>query len=66
MKTLIKNGFVIDPGNSRIGKYDLLIEYDKITSIDVQICSKADQVIDASGKFVTPGFIDLQVNRPNH
>jgi hypothetical protein len=62
MKTLIKNGFVIDPGNSRIGKYDLLIEYDKITSIDVQICSKADQVIDASGKFVTPGFIDLQVN----
>lgn len=58
---LIKNASLVNEGE--IFKADLLIEGERIKSID-RTCSlsKADQVIDASGKYLLPGMIDDQVH----
>lgn len=62
MKLLIKNGTVIDPANKREEKADLLIEGGKIVKIEKALKDKADEVIDASGRYVMPGFVDMHVH----
>ena len=65
MRILIKNGNVIDPGNIE-GEMDILIEDNKITEIHPRHTASdgpaADTVIDASGKVVVPGLIDMHVH----
>jgi dihydroorotase len=58
---LVKNGRVIDPANSRDEVANILIQDGKIASVGTDI-PKADHVIDASGKIVCPGFIDLHTH----
>lgn len=58
---LIKNGRVIDPANGRDEKCDVLISGEKITEVG-RIDKKVDRIIDASGKLVTPGLIDIHVH----
>lgn len=59
MKTLIKNGTLVLRDGEK--KADILIEDGKISKISANI--KADcKVIDASGKHVLPGFIDMHVH----
>jgi dihydroorotase len=60
-KLLIKNGRIIDPANSRDEKADLLIVDGKVAEIG-KVVTKADMVIDAAGKLVTPGLIDMHVH----
>lgn len=62
MTTLIKQGHILDPANQREGIYDILIENNIIKQIGESIEEQADQIIDASGKYVMPGFIDLHVH----
>ena len=62
MSILIKNGFIIDPSTGIEGKHDILITEDKIVQVELGISVKVDQVIDAEGKYVMPGFIDLHVH----
>lgn len=62
MKTLIQNGYVLDPESKREGKFDVLIEDNKIIKVAEQITDYADKVLDASGCYVMPGFIDLHVH----
>lgn len=63
MKTLlIKNGLVVDPKNKRDGVMDVLIEGGKIKKIAPKIAEKADKEIDATGKVVCPGLIDVHVH----
>jgi len=62
MKILIKNGKVIDPSQKRNGVADVLIENKKIIKIEKKIKAKADKVIDARGKIVAPGFIDMHTH----
>lgn len=66
MKILIKNGIVIDPASKSEEKADVLIIDGIISKIDKEIDKrteyKADDVIDAKGCFVMPGFIDLHVH----
>lgn len=62
MKILIKHGFVLDPATKTEGFYDILIENDKITKVASCIETGVDKVIDAAGKYVMPGFIDLHVH----
>ena len=61
MGILIKNGRVINPATSLDKVTDLLIEDNKITSIADNI--EGDyEIIDATGKVVCPGFVDLHVH----
>lgn len=62
MSILIKNGRVLDPANSRDAILDIFVEDGIIQTVAENIEEKADEVIDASGCFVTPGLIDLHVH----
>jgi len=58
---LIKNGRVIDPANGIDEKCDVLIVDEKIAEVG-KIERPAQTVIDAAGKLVTPGLIDIHVH----
>lgn len=62
MKLLIKGGTIIDPSNNINEVLDILIEDDYIIEIKKNIQSKEAKLIDASGKYVCPGFIDMHVH----
>lgn len=62
MKLLIKNGRVIDPANKIDGKADVLIENGKIKKVGSSIKESGAEEIDASGKLVCPGFVDMHVH----
>lgn len=62
MRILIKNGRVLNPATNLDEITDILIKDDKIIAIETRITENTDKVIDASGKFVMPGFIDLHVH----
>jgi dihydroorotase len=59
---LIKNGRILDPANQRDEKGDLLVADGKIAEIGKAIHAKADEVMDAAGKVVVPGFVDMHVH----
>ena len=61
MKTCIKNGLIINPKTQMEEVSDLWIE-DGIVSFIGHKEDKADEIIDASGKWVVPGLIDLHVH----
>ena len=58
---LIKNGRVIDPANGIDKKCDVLIVDEKIAEVG-KIEKPVQTVIDATGKLVTPGLIDIHVH----
>ncbi len=64
MKLLIKGGRVIDPASEQDFVGDILVEDDKISRIAprINLSTPARQTIDAKGKIVSPGFIDLHVH----
>lgn len=58
MKTLIKQGLVVDGNKTEPFVGDVLIIDDKIAKISTQITEDADKIINANGRVVCPGFID--------
>ena len=58
--TLIQNAQVVNEGN--IAQLDLLLENGYIAQVASKINTRADVVIDASGKYLLPGLIDDQVH----
>ena len=57
---LVKGGEVVDPGSGRRGSYDIAVKRDRIAAVDRDIpAGAAARVIDATGKIVTPGLVDL-------
>ncbi len=58
---LIKDGRVIDPANGVDKECDVLIVDGKIAEVG-RIDKPAQTVIDATGKLVTPGLIDIHVH----
>jgi dihydroorotase len=57
---VIKGGDVLDPSQSLRGKRDIGIRWGAIEAIENEIpAAKASKIIDATGKLVTPGLIDL-------
>ncbi|PCR99546.1 dihydroorotase [Lactococcus fujiensis] len=60
---LIKNGRLIDPKSNFDGQADLLIDGEKIVKIAPVIVPRPhDEIIDASGKIVAPGLVDIHVH----
>jgi dihydroorotase len=65
MRILIAGGRVIDPANQRDAVLNLLIEDGRVAEVaspGVQPAPAADRVLDARGKVVCPGFVDLHVH----
>jgi dihydroorotase len=61
MTTLIKNGIAYI--NNRFSRRDILLKNGKIQRIAQTInLDKVDQIIDASGKYVFPGFVDIHTH----
>ena len=60
---LIKNGDVIDPSQSLRAKRDIGIRFGQVTAIEADIDAKtASRVLDAKGRLVMPGLIDLHAH----
>ena len=62
MKRCIKNGRVLDPAQGLDAKLDILIEDGRIAKIAEQIDDPEADVINADGKVICPGFIDMHVH----
>lgn len=62
MAILIKNGHVVDPKNNIDEVMDVLIDGGIIAKVGKDIDGGEAQVIDAAGKVVAPGLIDLHVH----
>lgn len=60
MKTVIKNGRVLLPDFKTFSEENLLIEDDKILGFCES--ENADKVIDAKGRYVLPGLIDIHTH----
>ena len=60
MKTLLKNGTLVDYASKTNEKLDVLIENDKILKISNDLSTvEADKVIDCTGLIIMPGMIDI-------
>jgi dihydroorotase len=60
---LIRGGHVIDPKNNIDGAADVAVAGGRIAAVGPNLdASKARQVIDAKGLYVTPGLVDLHTH----
>ncbi len=62
MKRCIKNGRVLDPAQGLDAQLDILLENGRIAKIAESIDDPAAEVINAKGKVICPGFIDMHVH----
>ena len=62
MSLMIKGGRVLDPATKTDMIADILIEDGVVKTIGTKLKVKADETIDATGKYIMPGFIDLHVH----
>lgn len=68
MKTWIQNGHVLDPLTGTDQVCDVLVDGERIKKVgtreEIQRCLESEdvQMLDASGCYVMPGFIDLHVH----
>src|SRR5690242_2455679 len=60
MSILIKGGTIVTATDEYTG--DVFIDGDKITTIGTSLDVPADKVIDAKGKYVLPGGIDVHTH----
>lgn len=60
MRTLIKNGTVVTASDTY--RADIIIEDEKIVSIELESMAAYDQVYDAFGKLIFPGAIDVHTH----
>jgi len=61
-RVLIRGGRVIDPAVDRDEMADVLIEDGHVVAVDAALDARDAEVVDASGCWVTPGFIDLHAH----
>jgi dihydropyrimidinase len=57
---LIKGGTIVTATDQYVG--DVLVEDEKITTIGTALTMQADRTIDATGKYVLPGGIDVHTH----
>ena len=60
---VVKGGEVLDPSQSLRAKRDIGIRYGVVEALEADIpAARAQRVLDASGKLVTPGLVDLHAH----
>ena len=62
MTLLIKSAFVVNPENETTMKKDVLINNGIIFKIADEISYEADDIINAEGFYLAPGFCDIHVH----
>src|SRR5262245_18544309 len=62
MRTLIKNGRVIDPASNKDAIADVLIVGGRIAGVGPDLSSLNTEIFDAGGMIVAPGFLDIHVH----
>ncbi len=64
MKTILKNGRILDPSTNMDVVGHVIIEDEAIAEIgsDVEIEEDADQIIDCQGLWICPGLVDLHAH----
>ena len=62
MVRIIKNGRVLDPANRLDKVCDILIEDGKIAKVGADLSAAGAEIINAAGKVVVPGLIDMHVH----
>lgn len=62
MKLLIKNGRVIDPANKLDAQMDIFVENGRFVFLSGKMVLEAEETIDATGLWVTPGLIDMHIH----
>lgn len=62
MRLLVRNGRVLDPANRFDRKADVLIEDGRIAAVGSGLEAIDAELLEASGKVVLPGLIDLHVH----
>lgn len=62
MKLLIKGGVVVDPVAGNVTKKDILVVDGKIAGTGKNISQSDAEVLDAAGRLVAPGLIDMHVH----
>ena len=63
---IIRNGTVFDGKGNKPQKIDVGIRVDEIKKIDNLDPQSAGEIIDATDKYVCPGFIDLTNHSDTH
>lgn len=61
MRILIQNGLLVDPANRIYEKKNILIDGGKVAAVTAE-SPAAERVIDAAGRVVCPGFIDIHMH----
>ena len=62
MRTLIKNGTIVNVFSNSLEKENVLIEDDKIIGVGAYDDADAEVIYDATGKYICPGFIDGHIH----
>ncbi|HLX26730.1 MAG TPA: amidohydrolase family protein, partial [Candidatus Cybelea sp.] len=62
MKLLIKGGRIVDPAASLDSLRDLRLRDGRIVEIGEHLEAGDDEILDARGAVVAPGFIDMHVH----
>ncbi|MFZ5633142.1 MAG: dihydroorotase [Bacillota bacterium] len=62
MKLLIRGGTVVDPLAGTLAESDILVENGVITQMGGGISAPGAEIIEARGKLVAPGLIDMHVH----
>lgn len=62
MKLLIRGGHLTDPANRIDAPMDVLVENGRVAAVAKKIAEKADRVIEAAGRRVVPGLVDIHVH----
>ena len=62
MSLLVKGARIIDPKNNLDKVCDLLVEKDKIARIEAEISAEGAKILEAGGRILVPGLIDLHAH----
>ena len=59
---IVRNGTVVDGTGAQPFKADVAVKGGKIAAVAANLSGSADKEIDANGKLVTPGFVDIHTH----
>ncbi len=61
-KLLVRGGRVIDPASGQDGVADVLLTDGRVTAVGANLGAVDAEIVDASGCWVAPGFVDLHAH----